>query len=199
MRECRGRRGRASALALWRIVVVLDGHQRGMRSTYLTAAASASLLVRCPRSRGDAIARAVSDASPASRSRDSAKSVSSTPALIQVASLPTVLRWRGESARFSSTPSTPSPSKPRRPMIQSTRRWRPGTVAPIRSSPRQDAPPRAAQGEARPRARTLGLLAQLLEVRPRRVFGQRAWCRSGSPGARRTARPCAKTALLRQD
>ena len=31
--------GRASTLALWRIVVVLDGHQRGMRSTYLTAAA----------------------------------------------------------------------------------------------------------------------------------------------------------------
>jgi hypothetical protein len=31
--------GRASARALWRIVVVLDGHQRGMRSTYLTAAA----------------------------------------------------------------------------------------------------------------------------------------------------------------
>jgi hypothetical protein len=39
MRECMGRRGRASTLALWRIVVVLDGHQRGMRSTYLTAAA----------------------------------------------------------------------------------------------------------------------------------------------------------------
>jgi hypothetical protein len=38
-RECKDRRGRASALALWRIVVVLDGHQRGMRSTYLTAAA----------------------------------------------------------------------------------------------------------------------------------------------------------------
>ena len=34
-----GPRGRASALALWRIVVVLDAHQRGMRSTYLTAAA----------------------------------------------------------------------------------------------------------------------------------------------------------------
>ena len=33
-----GPRGRASALALWRIVVVLDAHQRGMRSTYLTAA-----------------------------------------------------------------------------------------------------------------------------------------------------------------
>jgi hypothetical protein len=39
MRECMGRRGRASTLALWRIVVVLDGHQRGMRSTYLTAVA----------------------------------------------------------------------------------------------------------------------------------------------------------------
>jgi hypothetical protein len=38
-RECKDRRGRASALALWRIVVILDGHQRGMRSTYLTAAA----------------------------------------------------------------------------------------------------------------------------------------------------------------
>jgi hypothetical protein len=39
MRECKRSKGRASALALWRIVVVLEGHQRGMRSTYLTAAA----------------------------------------------------------------------------------------------------------------------------------------------------------------
>ena len=40
---------------------------------------SASLLVRCPRSPSDAIAQILSDASPPSRNRDSAKCVSSTP------------------------------------------------------------------------------------------------------------------------
>ena len=38
-----------------------------------------SLLVRCPRSPSDAIAQILSDASPPSRNRDSAKCVSSTP------------------------------------------------------------------------------------------------------------------------
>jgi len=58
---------------------------------------SASLLVRCPRSRGDAIAMVVADASPPSRNRDSAKGVSSTPTLIQVAERPR--EWADRSRR----------------------------------------------------------------------------------------------------
>jgi hypothetical protein len=71
--------GRASALALWRIVVVLDGHHRGMRSTYLTAAAFCKPPSPVSQISGDAIAQVLSEASPPSRNRDSAKCVSSTP------------------------------------------------------------------------------------------------------------------------
>jgi hypothetical protein len=58
MPGCKGRKrpgGRLEALALWRTVVVLAGHQREMRSAHLTARLSANLLVRCPRSHGDAM------------------------------------------------------------------------------------------------------------------------------------------------
>jgi hypothetical protein len=95
MRECKGRNGRASALALSRIVVVLDDHQRGMRSTYLTARPSASILVWCPRSRGDAYARVVSDASNASSNRGTANCVFLNFPLI-TSPPATVTRWRRE-------------------------------------------------------------------------------------------------------
>jgi hypothetical protein len=74
MPGCRGRKaGRSTrALALWRTVVVLAGHQREMRSTHLTARLSANLLVRCPRSHGECYARVVADTSSGTRKGDTA-------------------------------------------------------------------------------------------------------------------------------
>ena len=100
-----GPRGRASALALWRIVVVLDAHQRGMRSTYLTAAAfckppssgvpdrAVTLLHGlCPTHRPQAVTAIVRNAY-----LPRAHSSTSPPA--------TAPRWHAVSARSSTTPS----------------------------------------------------------------------------------------------
>ena len=82
---------------------------------------SASLLVRCPRSRRDAMARVVSDASAASSNRDTANCVFLNSPTHHVAARLQSHGWWVWSADISSTPSR---GRPPRPMLHRMHRHR---------------------------------------------------------------------------